>query len=322
MPKSTRKTREGIFREPAAARAARSGTSGMRSLGPHPEVPSQDHQAAVERRTKSENPERASARERRSRASRATPGTARSASGKYRRSPLFGPTVRRQSPSSRGWVKRSPEYDANGRPKRTISKASHSAAGTSQPADAASARRAREDRSEPNQSTARTHGKSTIRIDLDRSPNPAAPPASAASADARRAEAPSSVARAAHAKAPPTQAAWSGSDQSDPAYAQRGDAIAAARIARLVPAAPAPMARARRPAAAAARRTSRIWPSTKSVCEEPGPNAFSNGPASAVTGTRTSDGPIPYRVTASPSGLGMSTGWPRAIPISPRADIA
>ena len=130
---------------------------------------------------------------------------------------MFGPTVRRQSPSSTGWLKRSPEYEANGRPKRTISKTSQSAAGVSQPAHAASERRARSERPEPDQSTARTHGKSTMRIDLERSANPAAPPASAARADALRVGTPSRVARAAHANAPPTHAAWSGSDQSDPA---------------------------------------------------------------------------------------------------------
>ncbi len=88
-------------------------------------------------------------------------------------------------------------------------------------------------------------------------------------------------------------AACSGSDQSDDAYAHSGEAIAAASVARRIPAAPAPHARARSPAASAARRTRRTCSRTKSVCDEPGPNAFSNAPATAATGTRTNEGPIP-----------------------------
>ena len=86
---------------------------------------------------------------------------------------------------------------------------------------------------------------------------------------------------------------WSGSDQSDDAYAHRGDASDAASAARRTALASAPHARARSPAERAASRTRRICSRTKSVCEAPSPNAFSNGPPSAATGRRTSDGPIP-----------------------------
>ena len=168
--------------------------------------------------------------------------------GSRGRGPCSGPTVSRQRPSSGGWLKRSPPYEANGRPKRTISKASQSAASGAAPREERERRARRACRAEPRgRRRGRRAGRRTTKIDFESRANPARAPAPAArSAGPPRAR--RAPASAAHAKAPPTHAAWSGSDQSDDAYAQSGDAIAArapraARRARL-----APHARARRPA--------------------------------------------------------------------------
>ena len=238
-----------------AAAAARSGTRGTRRRGPQPAAPSQDHHAAVDRRTNAANPARASPSARRALATRTNP-TAEEREREIEEEPLVRSD--RQSPEAveRRMAERlagvgregsSEAHDLEREPRRRRRRKAR--AGCRKPARAArpGAHKA-----------ARTAGKRMTRRLFERSSNPARNPASAARRSARRGASSffsgPGTAQAAAENAPPTHAAWSGSDQSEDAYAQSGEAIAVARTARRTPRASAPQARARRPAASAAEK--------------------------------------------------------------------